>query len=353
MKILHTSDFHLIKVDDNRWQALLKVMELAKRENIQLLVISGDLFDKSSDAESLKSEIRDLFSGNSFKIALIPGNHDYRAFNKGVFFGKDVVYRENTDAPAISIENVDIWELPFEPIGETEVLKKLKIISKRLNRKKINILLFHGELLDSFYSGGDYGEEGESTYMPVRLSYLENLGFQYILAGHFHKNFEIKNLNENGYFVYSGSPVSITKREIGKRAVNLIEVGSPPEQYKIDTYHYEYIEVNLNPVEHTDPLSIIMDKIKDIDSSSRLILKVKGYINSKITGYDEKMFYEKVEESLPDAIEYKAIEVNDISGIVNDDLYKEFSEYIKDLDIDVKSKEELNDLVINAFVKLK
>ena len=353
MKILHTSDIHLVEFNDERWKALIKIIELAKKENVDILVISGDLFDKSSNAEFLKNEVRKLFTGNSFKIALIPGNHDYKAFSKGVFFGKDVIYKNNIDMPVFSTQDIDLWEMPFESINEAELLKKLKRMSRHIDNKKVNILLFHGELIDAFYSGSDYGEEGESNYMPVRLTYFENLGFKYILAGHFHKRFDVKNPSEGVYFVYPGSPISITKKEIGKRSVNLFEVGDPPEEYEIDTPYYEIKEITIIPGDSVDPISLIKSKIENNENNVRLILKVNGYIDSNRLGYGEDEFYRKVDDILENKVYEKIIEVNDISSIINDELYRDFFEQVNNSDIDDKDKEDIKDIVMKAFIKIR
>jgi len=56
MKVLHTSDIHLKEYNDDRWNALISLLETAKKESIDLFVISGDLFDKNVNAEFLRQE---------------------------------------------------------------------------------------------------------------------------------------------------------------------------------------------------------------------------------------------------------------------------------------------------------
>ncbi|MFX1269595.1 MAG: hypothetical protein ACFFAK_16665, partial [Promethearchaeota archaeon] len=68
-------------------------------------------------------------------------------------------------------KNIKVWGIPHEPIGEKQVLEKLHSIKSKMTQDKINILLYHGELLDAFFSRRDFGEEGEERYMPVKLSY--------------------------------------------------------------------------------------------------------------------------------------------------------------------------------------
>ena len=80
MRILHTADIHLQEYDDEKWQALHQLIKIGKKEQVDVFLISGDLFDKDINAESLRPKIRDLFSNNGFKVLIIPGNHDTASF---------------------------------------------------------------------------------------------------------------------------------------------------------------------------------------------------------------------------------------------------------------------------------
>ncbi|UCC96085.1 MAG: metallophosphoesterase, partial [Candidatus Omnitrophota bacterium] len=177
-------------------------------------VISGDLFDKDIDAETLRPKIREIFSGTGFKIILLPGNHDSEAYKSGMYFGEDAFILTNLNVP-FEYSTVRIWGLPFEPIEGGKILSKLRSLASNLAMDKENILLYHGELLDTFFSRRDFGDEGDERYMPVKLSYFGDLDIDYVLAGHFHSKFDVRKLENGGYFVYPGSPISITKGEIG------------------------------------------------------------------------------------------------------------------------------------------
>ena len=174
MKILHTADIHLRKHEDERWKALKKLIEIGKQENIEIFVISGDLFDKGIDAETLRPEIRDIFSNTGFKILLIPGNHDNESYKSGMYFGEDIIVLNDLNSPFEYKDSV-IWGLPFEVIEGTEILSRLKYLAGKFKKDKKNILLYHGELLDTSFSRNDFGEEGEERYMPVKLSYFQDL----------------------------------------------------------------------------------------------------------------------------------------------------------------------------------
>ncbi len=87
MKILHTADIHLREENKERWDALCEIVELGKKESIDAMVISGDLFDADIDALKLKGGLRELFSNVDYDIIIIPGNHDAKSFDDRAFFG--------------------------------------------------------------------------------------------------------------------------------------------------------------------------------------------------------------------------------------------------------------------------
>jgi len=62
MKILlHTADIHIQQVGDARWQALQSILQLARKNRVDVVVISGDLFDAAYHADQVRGEIRAVF----------------------------------------------------------------------------------------------------------------------------------------------------------------------------------------------------------------------------------------------------------------------------------------------------
>jgi len=58
MKLLHTSDLHLIAKGDDRWNALVEIVSISNERSIDTLIISGDLFESEVDAEELRAPLR-------------------------------------------------------------------------------------------------------------------------------------------------------------------------------------------------------------------------------------------------------------------------------------------------------
>lgn len=351
MKILHTADIHLREYGDERWEALQKLIEIGKREKIRILVICGDLFDKGINAENLRPKIRELFSNNGFRIIIIPGNHDKDSYKSGLYFGNDTVILGNSP---LEFNNVRIIGMPFEEAMKREdVLSKLRSLKNTLTSDKKNILLFHGELIDAFFSRRDFGEEGEGRYMPVRLSYFKDLNFDYVLAGHFHSNLEVRLLENGRYFVYSGSPVSITKREVGQRKVNIFEIGKPPKEYSLNTFHFEEIIIDLNPFEDKQPLEVIKKHLKELGPEAKVILTVRGYINSKEIQLTETDLINQIKEIGEEKCIEVQCEFRDIQLILEDDTFKVFMKKLKESNFEEQKKEQMRNIAIKALMKAK
>jgi len=351
MKILHTADVHLREYGDERWEALQKLIEIGKEKKIEIFVISGDLFDKNIDAENLRPKIREIFSNNGFKIVLISGNHDKDSYKSGMYFGDDTIILG--DSP-FEYNDVRIVGMPFEVMEKEDVLNKLRSLKHALTPDKKNILLFHGELLDAFFSRKDFGEEGEGRYMPVKLSYFKDLNINYVLAAHFHCNFDVRLLENGGYFVYSGSPVSITKREVGQRKVNIFEIGKPPKDYSLDTYHFVEVIVELDPFEGEQPLEIIKKRLEGLHPKARVILTVKGYFNGKKIQLTETELVSQIRKiTKGKCIEDQQYEFQDIRAILEDDIFKNFLEKLSQAGYEEQETEQMRNIVIKAVMEAK
>jgi DNA repair protein SbcD/Mre11 len=354
MKILHTADIHLRDDHSERWEALQKIIGLCKKESVDAMVISGDLFDADIDALKLKGKLRELFSNIDHDIYVIPGNHDEKSFGDRAFFGSRVkVIRSLQDR--YETDDAVITGVPFKNIKDRELYGILQNISGKLNDKKCNILLYHGELLDSYYSRHDFGEEGDSRYMPVRLDYFTELKFDYILAGHFHTNFNILEFdkeNGSGYFVYSGSPASITKRETGKRKVNIFNTMEAPAEVPVDSFFYEAINIKLNPFDEMDPVSAIRQRLVAVDKHAKILLKLEGYLNSAKHNIDETKLNEELvamqDRKEIEEAEFKSI---DLRRILEDDIFRNFELKLKSSDIPAHEKAGIREIFLKAMME--
>jgi len=348
MKILHTADIHLRGDKDERWEALQKLIETSKENKVSIFAICGDLFDKDVDAESLRPKIRELFSNTGFKVLIIPGNHDKDSYKSGMYFGEDVSILGTLP---FEDDNVRIVGMPFEPVQGEELLTKIRTLREILTPDKKNILLCHGELLDAFFYRTDFGAEGDGRYMPFKLSYFEGLNVDYVLAGHFHSKFDIRQLRNGGYFVYPGSPVSVTKSEVGQRKVNIFELGEPPEEYLIDTFHFEEVTVELSPFKDENPVEILRGRFEKLHPRATAILTVKGYVNSEKVQMLEPDIVAQIREMVGAKCGVEHYEFRDISKILENDLFKDFTYKVREAGYTDEEVKQLQDIAIQAMMK--
>jgi DNA repair exonuclease SbcCD nuclease subunit len=187
--------------------------------------------------------------------------------------------------------------------------------------------------------------------MPVRLSYFNDLKVDYVLAGHFHKGFDVWQLKEGGYFVYPGSPISITKRETGQRRVNLFELGKPPQEYPLDTPHFEDVTIVCDPFSVKNPLEKVKDRIQSLHPNAQAILTIKGFINGEAIGLTEQKLVDGITKVVRDrCAEPPHYEMRDIRMILEDDLFKSFLIKLNGTGYDETKKEHMRALAIKAMM---
>jgi len=352
MKILHTADIHLTEHKGDRWNTLLKLIEIGKQERIEIFVISGDLFDKGADAENLRPKIREIFSNNGFQIVLIPGNHDCNSYKTGMYFGDDTIILTDLNSP-FEYKDVRIWGMPFEPIEGEKILIKLHSLANNLTADKKNILLYHGELLDAFFSRRDFGDEGEERYMPTKLSYFKDLNIDYVLAGHFHSKFDVMTLENRRYFVYPGSPISISKREIGPRKVSVFEIGEPPKEYPLNTPYFEELIIEFDPHKDKKPLETVKASFKGLRPETKVILTIEGYINGKEIEMSETEIKNRIKEITSGKCVEQHLEFRDIQTILEDDLFKKFLDKLEQSDYEQEKKKRMREIAIKAMMEAR
>jgi DNA repair exonuclease SbcCD nuclease subunit len=352
MRILHTSDIHLRSADDERWQALEAVLDTAHELKAGALVVVGDMFDRGVDAQRLKTPLRELFEKRPLPVIIIPGNHDEKGLRAGDYFGDSVAVMVDTSHP-VDFGLTRIVGIPYENVGPEGVLDRLLAAREHLRSEDgaTNVLLFHGELLDLMPEPDAFGDEAGYDYMPVRLSTFAGLGFDYVLAGHFHKSYDVR-LFDGGYFAYSGSPVSITRREVGRRNAIVVDAGEPPRPVPLDTVHAELVDIRINPLDRVDPAGEIRRRLDDLHPRVRAYLTVGGYADVDAMGTTEKELSESIRrfDSDPRVAEVVA-RWRDVGDILQHELFRRINERLRAREADEEHTIAIREMVIDALTE--
>jgi len=350
LKILHTGDFHLNENAPERWDALREVTTLALENQVTVLVIAGDLFDKDVAAENLRAKLRSYLSNKAFQTVILPGNHDYRAYRSGLYFGENLTVLDSADEPVKLGSNVVLWGVPYKPVGREQMAANLREMAARMDPSLLNIIIFHGELLDAYFAPQEWGDEGFGRHMPVRLAFFEPLPVQYVLAGHFHSRFSVREIPGGGLFIYPGSPVSVTKKEIGQRMVNFLAIGEDPQEMLIDSFHFENIYLSLNPFSGENPLIELERKLASLHPHAKILLTVEGLFNGEALGLSEIDLAERLSDLAGNRLaDDPVFNFIDVQNVFEDDLFQDFTARLENSEHSPEIKEQARKLAIRAM----
>lgn len=324
MKVVHTADVHLSSDHPERMEALEEVIRLCEEEEAKLLLISGDLFDKNVDVESLKTDVRPLFSDNDLQTYVIPGNHDEAAYRAEDHFGDDIEVLDETPFETREIEDVNIVGLPYSDKGFSELIDPL---SESVKDNYTNILMIHCTL-----SGVSGGFGGESEYMPVRPEEFARTGFDYIFSGHIHSSSTKKEIRETT-FTYPGSPVPISGSETGKRNVWVLDTEDETlETRKLDTLHNIRKEIELMPGE-AQRIQETIESLEDQElDKARIKVTVKGFTDKEVSEVTDDL-EEKLQNLEPESVEVENQGLENIVSITESEIYTEFTEKLEGRDL--------------------
>ncbi len=219
VRILHTADLHIESAltafksaAEIRRAELLdifgKIIDTAKSENVDVLIIAGDLFDSCRPSKPAVSYVkRKLESIPEVKVFITTGNHDY---SLNIDFPENVFLFSN-GIKKYEFESFDFYGAGFQSeYCDSNMLKNFSVE----NPGKINILAFHGDIV----------EKGQtSRYNPVTREELSETGADYVALGHVHQFTGINCVNNVSY-AYCGIPEGRGFDELGKKGVIIGDV---------------------------------------------------------------------------------------------------------------------------------
>lgn len=209
-KILHMADMHLdapftsrLGIDKSKLRrseqrlVFSKIIDYAKN-NAEIVLISGDLFDSSQITDETINLIKRKFDEVSpLPIFISPGNHD--PFTSDSTYAK-IDFGDNVYVFRNEYSYIDLDELKLRVSGIGFSNESGSNITKITNAKKhpeyTNILTVHGNVVSGALAG---------DYNPISKLDIEESGFDYIALGHVH-SFSGINKTKNTLWAYPGIP---------------------------------------------------------------------------------------------------------------------------------------------------
>ncbi len=222
VKILHTADLHIdspfsmfdLEKAKQRKTELRRtfnnLVEYCVRENINIVLIAGDLFDMEFVTSDTINYIADCMrKASDVKFVITPGNHDFYcqngAYDTDVFSSNVYIFKK-TQVQKISFDDLetDIYGYAFtSDYLETNMISKIRCE----NKQRLSIVIGHADIFTK-----------NSKYCPVTVDDIENTGCNYVALGHIHKGSKVDNVGDT-YFSYSGCLEGRSFDECGKTHV--------------------------------------------------------------------------------------------------------------------------------------
>ena len=258
VKVLHCADLHFDtpfkelskEISDTSKNELLEVfkniIDLAIDENIEVLLIAGDVFDNLTVNKNtlffISDQIRRI---KNIKVFISPGNHDpynEKSFYSMINWPENVyIFKGDMEFKEVKELNLIVWGAGFRKNYENETLLR----GINVDNDKINIMLLHGEIASN---------NSKNEYNPIYINDIYKSNIDYIALGHKHKFSGILKEGMTTY-AYSGCPQGRGFDEEGEKGVIIGEVyksGTNLEFFPVYKRKYVTKEIDITGTNNYD-----------------------------------------------------------------------------------------------------
>lgn len=281
MKFIHIADVHLGVTPDagmpwgetrsrDIWNSFRLVIEQARKQQADLLLIAGDLFHR----QPLKRELKEIAAWFAeipdTEIVLIAGNHDYlhpKSYYRSFDWSENVHFIGTRDLTTVALEQIHttIWGCSFWDQEDTRAVYSSNILQKVLQNRNMvsshrkteyDVSLAWGAADRNADSGqSDQGRKnfqillghgGDDRHHPFRANDIIEAGFDYAAFGHIHKAAQLIP----GKVVMAGSLEPTDCNDFGPHGFwmgELTERGTSVSFYPIKKCEYIRQEINVTP----------------------------------------------------------------------------------------------------------
>ncbi len=391
MKLLHTADWHIGRVLngysllEEQIDVVNQIIDIAIKENVDGIIIAGDLYDRSnpsSDAISTMNELlKKINIDNKIPIYAISGNHDGSTrlnFGSGWFKKNNLIISTSIENALNPIEDEDtqIFLLPFfDPMdirvylknkkSKIEKIKKIKTnnealheiikdIKEKFKKNKKHVLVTHFAVTSNNKEIDLTSETISKVGGLSTISSSEFDGFDYVALGHIHT----KNASPNQYIVYSGNIIKFNSKEAktGDKGIYIVNIDKEKITKKFisikpkrDLIVLEKEWEELISEEYYDKIpiknSLFAIKIKKFDRDLFIGRNIRAELESIYTNIIELDYEYIIKENSINQIFQKNTNIEYSEEIVVNNFYKDITG--KEL------SENQKKIVENTFIKLK
>lgn len=326
MKIIHCSDLHLdskmksnldsMKAKERRDEILRtyqNMVEYAAENDVEIIIIAGDMFDKKNITVKAKNVVLDsIFSHPEIDFIYLKGNHDEASFILDLEeIPSNLKLFTNTGWTSYRYGKIVISGIEFGNLSNYEIYNTLM-----LNKNDINIVTLHGQEVK--YDQKDKAE-------IINIQSLKNKNIDYLALGHVHR-FKQERIDNRGIYCYSGCLEGRGFDECGEKGFVLLDINE--EKQKIESKFIPFAgrhlyEINVDITGTSSTLEVeekIDNMIEKIEKEAliKIVLIGKVELNSERDikylekKYKNMFYFAKIYDETTLKIDYMTYE-NDAS----------------------------------------
>jgi exonuclease SbcD len=308
VRIVHTSDLHLdtsfagsgfpSRLGDRKREAiraaLRRILETARDEQADLVLIAGDLFEHEritpDTVEFLK---RQLESVDPIRVFIAPGNHDP--------FLRGSPYHDERWPPNVHVfreeefRSVELPDLGARVTGfgfnGTFLTERHFARLRALPDDAVNIVVSHGSDVGS-------APVGKSQHGPFEISEVAGKNIDYCALGHYHQQRQVRNPIDRTQAWYCGIPegrgwdeqgsLGFLRVDIAGREVSVRNV--PCNRYPLQT-----VEIDCRGFSTREQVveSLLLRRGAGLDPSAIVRVRLTGSVDPRL-----ELSFREIEERL-------------------------------------------------------
>ena len=119
----------------------------------------------------------------------------------------------------------------------------------------------------------------------------------------------------------------------------------------MDTPHFQQVTVEMDPFRDDNPVGMVKRYFQALHPEARAILTIRGYINSENIQMTEAEMVARIQETTRGKCVEEHYEFRDISAILENDLFRRFTNKAREAGYTGEEAKQLQDIAIRAMMK--
>ncbi|SCB72854.1 DNA repair exonuclease SbcCD nuclease subunit [Fictibacillus enclensis] len=304
LKFLHCADLHLDspfkglshlpreifeRIRHSTFRAFSEIVSVAIKEQVDFIVIAGDIYDGDSRSLRAQSYFRKelgRLDAQGIAVYMIHGNHDHL---EGTWI--DLEWPKNVHL----FDGGHPQSVPFYKNGRLKAMLHGFSYEKRSVAEN-RVPFYPAKSGDDVYHigilhGNAEGQNGHEAYAPFRVAELFEKGYDYWALGHIHKRME---LHHDPPVIYPGNIQGRNQKETGPKGCLIIDLQNKRRTFH-ETNDIYWLEKNIDLTDLSS-VSKMIDHCLDIKENARI--QGKGILLKLVLNGHSALFNEMEQEGL-------------------------------------------------------